>query len=531
MTPLLAFLILAQEPQVVDQGLYTTYVSGKPIATEGFKILDNGRSSSIISTISGDQVTVTVKTAFMTEAGMLKAATINVVGKEVVHMTLKGTDYVYGDGTKIPTGGEPVYSAENFAWHNMTHIFRAYKPEGGKQKFKVIVPSLKTAVDLELEKSGERDFEGKKVWDWNGTSSGLVQSFVSDSNGILLFMKIPSQNVEVVRKGSESLSSVVAGGPTTPPVVNNLQPNKDKYDEREVQVFAGAAVTIGGTLTIPKGTGKYPAVLLISGSGPQDRDWNAGSMITNSPAMQIADRLAAAGFVVLRYDDRGVGKSTGEKVGATLGNLNSDAKALANFLKARPEVDPFRVVVCGHSEGGVIAPMVASSDPTIAGCIIIAGPSRPLDQIVIEQLNAQSTDERIPASDREAALKLLPQMTDIISKAKAGERGIVNGISLAWLREHMNHDPLATIKMLRKPLLIVQGLDDLMVLSRNAAELEKAAKDAGVDTTVELIPRMTHILTQFPIDNPDFDANNPSAMVSKVFDAMINWMNAKIAKK
>lgn len=530
MTPLFAFLILAQEPQVLDQGLFTTYVSGKPIATEGFKILDNGRSSSIISSIQGDQVTVTVKTAFMTEAGVLKAATINVVGKEVVHMTLKGADFVYGDGTKVPTGGEPVYSAENFAWHNMTHVFRAYKPEGGKQNFKVIVPSLKTAVDLELEKAGERDVEGKKLWDWNGSASGLTQSFVTDTNGCLLFMKIPTQNVEVVRNGYESLSSIVAGG-TNPPVATNLQPNKDKYDERDVQVFAGAAVTLGGTLTVPKGGGKYPAVLLISGSGPQDRDWNAAPKITNSPAMQIADRLGAAGYVVLRYDDRGVGKSTGEKVGATLGNLTSDARALANFLKARPEVDPFRVVVCGHSEGGVIAPMVASTDPTIAGCIVIAAPSRPLDQIIQEQLTAQAADERLPAADRDLATKLLPEMNDIIAKAKAGDRGNVQGISLAWLREHMNHDPKTTIAQLRKPLLIVQGLDDLMVLSRNAADLEKAAKDAGVDTTVQLIPRMTHILTQFPIDNPDFDANNPSAMVPSVFDSMVNWLNAKVAKK
>ena len=529
MTPLFAFLILAQEPQVLDQGMFTTYVSGKPIATEGFKILDNGRSSSIISSIQGDQITVTVKTAFMTEAGVLKAATINVVGKEVVHMTLKGTDFVFGDGTKVPTGGEPVYAAENFAWHNMTHLFRAYKPEGGKQKFKVIVPSLKTAVDLELEKAGERDVDGKKLWDWNGSSSGLTQSFITDTNGALLFMRIPTQSVEVVRKGYESLSTVVGG--TAPPVVANLQPNKEKYDERNVQVFAGAAVTLAGTITVPKGGGKYPAVLLISGSGPQDRDWNAAPMITNSPAMQIADRLGAAGFVVLRYDDRGVGKSTGEKVGATLGNLTSDAKALANFLKARPEVDPFRVVVCGHSEGGVIAPLVASTDPTIAGCIVIAAPSRPLDQIIQEQLTAQAADERLPAADRENATKLLPAMNEIIAKAKAGERGNISGINLSWLREHMNHDPKITIAQLRKPLLIVQGLDDLMVLSRNAADLEKAAKDANVDTTVELIPRMTHILTQFPIDNPDFDAKDPAAMAPKVFEAMVNWLNAKVTKK
>jgi alpha-beta hydrolase superfamily lysophospholipase len=266
---------------------------------------------------------------------------------------------------------------------------------------------------------------------------------------------------------------------------------------------------------------------MFSGTGPSDRNWDSPPLVTGAPAAQIADALTAAGYAVFRFDDRGVGKSTGGVHSATFWNLVSDARSIVAGVKAQPEVDPFNVYVAGHSEGALIALILGSEDPTLGGVISLAGPSRSLDKVIVEQLNAMAADESIPASEREKAARMIPKMSEIIAKARAGERGVIDGISLPWLREHMSVNPLDYAARQRSPLLIVQGLDDLMVLSKNANDLKEAALANEVDTTVEMIARMNHFLMQFPYNNPEFDASNPTKVVARAVDAMIQWIKEK----
>ncbi|MCH8274756.1 MAG: alpha/beta fold hydrolase [Armatimonadetes bacterium] len=521
---LLLAAVVCVQAAVFDQGTFITYLSDRQIAMEGFKILEDGRSSSLISSVDSGETKLSMKTEFYTANGALQSAVLTIIGADNVRLSVEDGAVVYEDGTRLEGDpAEPVYAAENYAWHNLTHIFRAFKQEEGKQSFRILVPTLRIETTLHLTRDAERDVNGEAVVDWSAESDGLRQEFVTDLEGRLLYGRIPAQNVEIVRKGFEFLRESAPAAPA-----RNFQPNRDKYEERDVRIFAAAGVTLGGTLTLPKVAGHSPAVLLISGSGPQDRDWNAAPAVTFSPAMQLADRLAAAGYVVLRYDDRGVGDSTGKQVGATLGNLVSDARQAVEFLKSLPEVDPLNVVVAGHSEGGVIGPMLAASDPTLAGCIIIAGTSRPLDEIIMEQLNAQANDERLPESLRDQAARMIPQMSELIARAKAGETGVSDGFGLGWLREHIEHDPRETMKRLRKPVLIVQGLDDLRVLSRNAEELKAVAEKAGVDVTTEYIAGATHFFTYFPYGNAEFDSADPTRMTPKLWEAMIAWLDRKV---
>src|SRR5208283_5252035 len=150
------------------------------------------------------------------------------------------------------------------------------------------------------------------------------------------------------------------------------------YNNKKAQ-----GVTLAGTLTIPPGKGPFPAVLLVPGSGPHDRD---ETVLGHKLFLVLADYLTRKGIVVLRADDRGVGKSTGKFADATTADLATDAEAGVAYLKTRSEVDPHKIGLVGHSEGGLIAPMVAARDPNVAFIVMMAGPGVPGDEILAEQV-------------------------------------------------------------------------------------------------------------------------------------------------
>ena len=147
------------------------------------------------------------------------------------------------------------------------------------------------------------------------------------------------------------------------------------YREEEVSYSNPAAkIELAATLTIPPGKGPFPAVLLMSGSGPHDRD---ESIAGHKPFLVLADYLTRKGIVVLRADKRGVGKSTGDYSKAVMADFASDAEAGVAYLKTRAEVDPQKIGLVGHSEGGIEAPMAAVQDPDVAFIVMMAGPGVP----------------------------------------------------------------------------------------------------------------------------------------------------------
>ncbi len=141
-------------------------------------------------------------------------------------------------------------------------------------------------------------------------------------------------------------------------------------------------IELAGTVTIPKGTGPFPAVILITGSGPQNRD---EEIFGHKPFMVIADYLSRHGIAVLRYDDRGVGKSQGTYATATSADLATDAEAAYEFLKTYPKINSKDIGLLGHSEGGLIAPIVASTNPGIAFIVSLAGPGVSGEKVILKQ--------------------------------------------------------------------------------------------------------------------------------------------------
>lgn len=519
--------VFSQGAAVADQGTYLTYQAGAVVAREGFRILDTGKSSAIITRGEGapeKPENLLLKAEVQMKNGSLSSAVLNYGKGQVLQIAVGDGIVTMSDGGEVKFDtSRPLYLAENLVWHTLRYIFREIPKDAEAAEAQILIPTQRLVLTMSISNKHTRE-DG--LIEWTATTAGVQQTFLVDSEGTVLYVSIPSQSAQIVRKGHENLMTAHAARKTI-----ELRPNAAKYTEREVEVMTAANVYLKGTLTVPKSTGQKPAVLLISGSGPQDRDWNTPPVLTASLAVQIADRLAAEGCVVLRMDDRGVGASTGDLNTATLSALVKDAERLVDYLKALPDVDPFKVVVLGHSEGGVIAPIVASNDPTIAGVIILAGTSRPLDEIIIEQLKAQESDTRLPQPVRDEASRLVPIMTETIARAKAGERGVANGINLTWLREHMKHDPRETIARVRCPILIAQGEADLKVLPRNATELRDAARAAGnEDVTLEMLPGLTHLFTQFPFDNPEYKAEEAERISPQLLDILAAWIRERFVQ-
>jgi fermentation-respiration switch protein FrsA (DUF1100 family) len=272
---------------------------------------------------------------------------------------------------------------------------------------------------------------------------------------------------------------------------------------------AKAGVTLAGTLTVPAGRGPFPGVVLVSGSGPQNRD---EELMGHKPFAVIADYLSRNGIAVLRYDDRGVGGSKGDFATATTFDFADDAESAFTYLSARPEVDPRRVGIAGHSEGGLIAPIVASRNPKVAFIVMLAGPGLTGEDVLLTQQEAMERasgmDEKQVARVREVnkriyaivmrpgdlaanaaearkayldAIESEPSLTDAQRKeAMDSVDPTIAQLATPWMRTFMSIDPGTYLKKVRIPVLAMNGSKDLQVLADpNLAAVEADLKAAG----------------------------------------------------
>jgi pimeloyl-ACP methyl ester carboxylesterase len=270
-----------------------------------------------------------------------------------------------------------------------------------------------------------------------------------------------------------------------------------------------AGVELAGTLTVPTGTGPFPAVVLVTGSGPQNRD---EELLGHKPFLIISDYLTRNGIVVLRYDDRGVARSKGSFATATTLDFADDAEAALAFLSFRPEVDRRRIGIAGHSEGGLIAPIVASRNPAVAFIILLAGPGISGDRLLLLQAaaiaHASGADEktisamntlneklyeiaeretdpaRIVAEGKKTALALLDADTSMSDRDRTDAKKNIDRammeISNPWFRTFLTLDPAAFLSKVRIPVLALNGSKDLQVpADANISGIESALKAAG----------------------------------------------------
>lgn len=305
------------------------------------------------------------------------------------------------------------------------------------------------------------------------------------------------------------------------------------------------AHTLAGTLTLPDetawGDGPHPGVVLISGSGPQDRD---STIMGHRPFLVLADHLTRRGIAVLRYDDRGVGESTGDFVSGTITRFARDASAAASALRAHPAVDDRRVGLIGHSEGGIVAPIVAVHDPGIAFVVLLAGPGVPGLEILLHQsesmyrsggqpeawiaedtrLRQEVFDSVIAGVGEDDLRPLVRALVDhemaYIQDESARERmagQILGQFTGGWLREFCSTDPRVALRGVAVPVLALNGtLDTQVPADMNLPEIERALSQGQCPsaTVVRLVglnhlfqPATTGMIGEYPVIETTFDPN------------------------
>jgi hypothetical protein len=302
-------------------------------------------------------------------------------------------------------------------------------------------------------------------------------------------------------------------------------------------------VTLAGTLTMPPAGGRrHPAVILLSGSGAQDRD---EQLMGHRPFWILADHLSRRGFAVLRYDDRGFGKSTGRFTTATSTDFSRDAEGALNYLGAREEIDAGKIGFIGHSEGGILAPMVAARRPDVAFMVLLAATGVPGKDVVTEQakriLKAAGTPDSIieqNAETQRAIFDILARQPDeaaarkMIAEAMAGQPNAdaaARTSSSPWFREFAFYDPAPALEKVKCPVLALNGELDLQVIpDQNLPAIEAALKKGGnAAATVTRMPKLNHLFQTARTGHPAEYAQIEETFAPAALETISTWLRVR----
>ena len=328
------------------------------------------------------------------------------------------------------------------------------------------------------------------------------------------------------QQGRTSLPLVLKRIDEIPKLHRPQEPKKPyPYIEEEVTYEnEKASIKLAGTLTLPRSEGPFPAVILITGSGPQDRN---ETVFGHRPFLVLADHLTRKGIAVLRVDDRGVGGSTGNLSQATCEDFADDVLTGVKYLKSRKEINPNKIGLIGHGEGGDIAPITASRSSDVAFIVLMAGTGLTGDELIYLQsdllLKAAGASEKVLAMQRTSSkqiFEILKQekdnaiakkkihkiMADFLTKISKEEKealGVSEGtmeiqlemILSPWFRFFLTYDPKPVLMKVKCPVLAINGQLDLQVPPKENLSAIKEALKAGGNTnyTIQELPKHNHL--------------------------------------
>jgi len=349
------------------------------------------------------------------------------------------------------------------------------------------------------------------------------------------------------------------------PKLNRPQDPKKPYpyDEQEVSYRNEKDnVKIAGTLTLPRGGGPYPAVLLITGSGSQDRN---ETIAGHHPFLVLADHLTRNGIAVLRVDDRGMGGTDLGSLSVTSENFAEDVLAGVNFLKQRKEIDPKMIGLIGHSEGGMIAPMVAARSKDVSFIVLLAGLGQRGEDVIYTQTELIHKAQGTPA-DTLAHIVSLSRRINAIVKTETDEKRIEQRINeeiaaycgalsdeqrkslepvardikafipmykTPWYRYFIMFDPQPVLKNVKVPVLALNGEHDLQVAWKENLELIAADLKAGgnADVTVQAFPGLNHLFQTSPTGLLSEYNQIEETISPEVLKTVTDWIQRRTIRK
>lgn len=439
----------------------------------------------------------------------------------------------------------------------------------------VSLPSQKLSLRFDL---------AKQDTSWTGTvdspqqgANGLRLSSIQVTGNEIRFgcSDIPGNAIFVAKlEGGKLNGTLTQMGMTFPlsmsrerlPEPKRTQVPQPPFPYREETVtYQNGDVKLEGTLTIPEGKGPFPAALLITGSGSQNRD---EEIFGHKPFLVIADYLARGGIAVLRADDRGIGGSTGRGTHPTSADFAQDAMKGVEFLRTRPEIDPKRIGLIGHSEGGFIAPMLASQSKEIAFIVMLAGTGVPGDEIIEHQTDLiyraggmkgdslqrilddqRATHQLIKANADSAKIRghLFAQTSAMYPGAQGGQAltpeqkaqvdAVVDrqmqALTSPWFRYFLTTDPRTFLRKVKVPVLAMNGELDLQVdPKQNLPEIEKALREGGdKDVTIKMLPKLNHLFQTAKIGTPEEYGAIEETFSPQALEIIRNWILARFGNK
>lgn len=392
---------------------------------------------------------------------------------------------------------------------NSVHVIVQFnKPADGRWEATLSVPkqSLVTKVENVVVTPDQISFalprlNASYAATWNTGEQAWSGTWTQGQAAPLILKRMNQQELEALKPKRPQEDAIAARTPT--------------YSSTEVSFRNDAAkVQLAGTFTVPEGKGRFPAVVLVHGSGPLNRD---SEVFGHKPFLVLADHLSRQGIAVLRYDKRGIGKSSGSLKEATTLDLAADTEAAVRFLRGRAEVDTRHIGIIGHSEGGLIAPLLASRDPALGFVVILAGPGVRGDRLLVEQLallaKARGAPDEAVAKERGmnqalfAAMVAEQKLENATSKAglildDAERRGdlpagrgkaLLQRFGTPWFHALLSYEPAPVLQAVRQPILVLNGERDLQVPAAMVLPAIRTALGGNARAVVKELPKLNHL--------------------------------------
>jgi alpha-beta hydrolase superfamily lysophospholipase len=443
--------------------------------------------------------------------------------KQSLNLTLKDDTAVWAltigetrnDGEIDIPKGRPVVVVENNASYRFRRL-ALLAPEGGETKLTVISPTLLQVLEATVTDRGRcRLKRSDDVVDANlyviTLSTVGIRVYLDDDNNLLL-VDNPMQNFRAAAAGYATATFL------------DVEPEVEPALKAEEVSVPSGDITLAGTLTLPNPVDEpVPGILLLNGSGAQDRDGNTpGVDLKINIQKTLAETLTGAGFAVLRLDDRGIGGSESSLLDASLEDLVSDAEAAIAWMEAQESISSVGVI--GHSEGGVIAIKAALRDgATLKWLALMASPAIPLDQLVLRQVRDRMEGLHLEPEAVDAAVK---KQKDKFAEIRDGnqERVELLGTSARgdWVRQHMAFSPKDRIDRVTVPILVLQGMKDKQVYPDQAKLLEHALRDRD-DVTVKRFDDLDHLFMKSTGDIGEY--SDPTRTLDDQFlEELTGWI-------
>lgn len=302
-------------------------------------------------------------------------------------------------------------------------------------------------------------------------------------------------------------------------------------------------VVLAGTLSLPKKEGNFPAVILITGSGGQNRD---GEILGHKPFLLLADFLTKKGFAVLRFDDRGVAGSTGDLSKATTIDLSRDVQAGVDYLQTRKEINKKKIGLIGHSEGGIIAPIVVGNSNAVDFIVMLAAPALQGDKLLLTQKELVERHSGVPESEIQKGQEIFKGAYDIIMASSVNDENLKKSImayftskynadyakSLTvqitsnWMYTFLKIDSTTALTKVKCPVLALNGSKDLQVpAAANLEIIEKTLRKAGnKNVTVKELANLNHLFQECKTGSPEEYEKIEQTFSPIALEEISSWM-------